>query len=212
MSGRMFSERSQNVRRMFSECSQNVLKQSNASELSYGVMNHSGGLLAVFCPPFEYNGFYRLEPPTYFRRKGKSGGFLPTQPSDITQVKTPQKRTFGDLFYSISQNTPNSKRGGFLLTQPSDITQVKTPLKRTFGYYSILCGTIGGISPHWNIMELYRPVWFSPCEWFFKPNFNPSVCRIVWIVRLYLVSKNRRREIGNSILFILFILFIYLFI
>ena len=76
--------------------------------------------------------------------------------------------------------------------------------------YSILCGTIGGILPPLGIMELYRPVWTSPCEHFSKPNFNPSVCRIVWIVVLYLVSKNRRREI--DILFHLFIYFIYLFI
>ncbi len=154
MSGRMFG-------RMFycsAECSQNEFLDSfNQSETSV-IDQLLGDYWRYFAPPFEYNGFYRLEPPTYFRRKGKSGGFLLTQSSDITQVKTPQKRPFGDLFYSISQNTPNSKRGGFLLTQPSDITQVKTPLKRTFGYYSILCGTIGGISPHWNIMELYRPV------------------------------------------------------
>ena len=150
----MFAECSQNVRRMFAECSQTI----KCVGIGSAIMNHSVGLLAVFCPPFEYNGFYRLEPPTYFRRKGKSGGFLLTQSSDITQVKTLQKRPFGDLFYSISQNTPNSKRGGFLLTQPSDITQVKTPLKRHSGYYSILCGTIGGILPPLGIMELYRPV------------------------------------------------------
>jgi len=61
-----------------------------------------GTIGAVFCPPpFEYNGFYRLEPPTYFRRKGESGGFPLPQPSDITQVKTLQKRPFGDLFYSM---------------------------------------------------------------------------------------------------------------
>ena len=85
--------------RMFAE---HFLDSFNQSETSV-IDQLLGGLLAVFCPPFEYNGFYRLEPPTYFRRKGKSGGFLPTQPSDITQVKTPQKRTFGDLFYSILQ-------------------------------------------------------------------------------------------------------------
>ena len=92
-----FAECSQNVRRMFAECSQTI----KCVGIGSAIMNHSAGLLAVFCPPFEYNGFYRLEPPTYFRRKGKSGGFLPTQSSDITQVKTPQKRTFGDLFYSM---------------------------------------------------------------------------------------------------------------
>ena len=35
------------------------------------------------------------------------------------------------------------------------------------------------------------------CEHFFKPELNASVCRIVWIVGLYLVSKSRLREIRS---------------
>jgi len=53
----------------------------------------------------------------------------------------------------------------------------------------------------WNNGTL-QTRWTCPCEHFFKPNFNPSVCRIVWIVSLYLVSKNRRREIDILIYFI----------
>jgi len=127
--------------RMFAE---HFLDSFNQSETSV-IDQLLGDYWRYFAPPFEYNGFYRLEPPTYFRRKGKSGGFLLTQSSDITQVKTLQKRPFGDLFYSM---------------------------RDYWRYFA---------SP-WNIMELYRPVWTSPCEWFSKPNFNASVCRIVWIV------------------------------